>query len=305
MRDCLGKHVMVIKDDGEYSPASDFDEDTLALLAADHASSDEQPEEQISAENADHYESLIVQCVLSAQMEKVEQNQQHTLFQTKCVIKERSCCMIIDGGSCNNLASSDMVEKLALTTKPHPHPYYIQWLNNSGKAKVTRLVRINFSIGSYKDVIECDVVPMQACNILLGRPWQFDRDSMHHGRANQYSFLYHDRKLVLHPMSPEAIMQNDVAKAAKAKSESNKNAKSVSSKKDEIRLKGHCLLATKSDINELVASTSVAYALVCKDILISIHDMQHSLPPAVANILQEYSDVFQVRYQRGCPNTRD
>jgi hypothetical protein len=31
---------------------------------------------------------------------------------------------------------------------------------------------------------------------------------------------------------------------------------------------------------------------VCKDALISIHDMQHSLPPAVANILQEYSDVF-------------
>jgi hypothetical protein len=28
--------------------------------------------------------------------------------------------LIIDGGSCNNLASSDMVEKLALTTKPPP-----------------------------------------------------------------------------------------------------------------------------------------------------------------------------------------
>jgi hypothetical protein len=45
-------------------------------------------------------------------MEKAEQNQRHTLFQTKCVIKERLCRLIIDGGSCNNLASSDMVEKL-------------------------------------------------------------------------------------------------------------------------------------------------------------------------------------------------
>jgi hypothetical protein len=57
-------------------------------------------------------------------------------------------------------------------------------------------------------------------------------------------------------------------------------------------LKGTCLLATKSDINDLIATTSVAYALVCKDALISIHDMQHSLLPAVANVLQEYSDVF-------------
>lgn len=34
--DCPSKHVLVVKKDGEYSSASDFDEDTLALLAADH-----------------------------------------------------------------------------------------------------------------------------------------------------------------------------------------------------------------------------------------------------------------------------
>ena len=304
MHDCPNKHVMIVKDDGECLSASDFDEDTLALLAADHAGSEEQIEEHVNADDADHYESLIVQRVLSAQMEKAEQNQRHTLFQTKCVIKDRSCRMIIDGGSCNNLASSDMVQKLALTTKPHPHPYYIQWLNNSGKAKVTRLVRINFAIGTYKDIVECDVVPMQACNILLGRPWQFDRDSMHHGRSNQYSFLYHDRKIVLHPMSPEAIMQTDVARAAKSKSESNKNDKSVIEDKDEIKLKGRCMLATKSDINEFNASTSVAYALVCKDALISNEDMQRSLPPAVANVLQEYSDVFPSEIPAGLPPIR-
>ena len=119
----------------EYSSARDFDEDTLALLAADHVVSEEQPEEQIGVEDADHYESLIVPRVLSAQMEKAEQNLWHTLFQIKCVIKEHSCRLIIDGGSCNNLASSDMVEKLALTTKPHPHPYHIRWLNNSVRSR--------------------------------------------------------------------------------------------------------------------------------------------------------------------------
>jgi hypothetical protein len=304
MRDFPNKRVMIVRDDGEYSSASDFDEDTLALLATDHAGNEDQIEEHINAGEADHYESLIVQRVLSAQMEMAEQNQRHILFQTKCVIKERSCRMIIDGGSCNNLASSDMVQKLALNTKPHPHPYYIQWLNNSGKAKVTRLVRINFSIGSYKDIVECDVVPMQACNILLGRPWQFDRDSMHHGRSNQYSFLYHDRKIVLHPMSPETIMQTDVARATKAKSKSNKNDKSVIGNKDEIKLKGRCMIATKSDINEFNASTSVAYALICKDALISIEDMQCSLPPAVANVLQEYSDVFPSEVPAGLPPLR-
>jgi hypothetical protein len=138
MRDCPSKRVLVIRDDGEYSSSSDFDEDTLALLADDHEGNDNHPEEHIGTGDADHYE-IIVHSVLSTQMERVEQNQRHTLFQTKCVIKERSCRMIIDGGSCNNLDSSDMVNKLALTTKPYPHPYHIQWLNNNG-AKVTKLV---------------------------------------------------------------------------------------------------------------------------------------------------------------------
>src|SRR4051812_35650345 len=79
----------------------------------------------------------------------------------------------------------ELVEKLSLTTRTHPHPYYIQWINNSGKIKVTRSVRVHFSIAAYADYVDCDVVPMQACSLLLGRPWQFDRNVVHHGRTNQ------------------------------------------------------------------------------------------------------------------------
>jgi hypothetical protein len=114
MHDCPTKCVLVVRDDGEYSSASDFDEDTLALFADDHEGNDDHPEEHI-----------VPVMQITTQMERVEQNQWHTLFQTKCVIKEWSCRMIIDGGSCNNLASSDMVGKPALTTKPHPRPYHI------------------------------------------------------------------------------------------------------------------------------------------------------------------------------------
>jgi hypothetical protein len=60
MRDCSSKRFLVKKVDGEYSSASDFDDDTLALLAADHAGNDEHPVEHISTGDVDHYESLIV-----------------------------------------------------------------------------------------------------------------------------------------------------------------------------------------------------------------------------------------------------
>jgi hypothetical protein len=62
--------------------------------------------------------------------------------------------------SCNNLASVDMVDKLALPTRQRPHPYYIQWFESSHKLKVTRTTRVHFTIGTYSDFVDCDVVPM-------------------------------------------------------------------------------------------------------------------------------------------------
>jgi hypothetical protein len=103
-------------------------------------------------------------------------------------------------------------------------------------------------------------------------------------------------------MSPKAIMHKDVAAARKTKSHDHakianhiaakdgvKHVKahrnSVASKKSEITLKGGRLLTTKFEVNELLASNSISYALICKDALITLHDMQQSLPPIVANIL--------------------
>jgi hypothetical protein len=77
--------------------------------------------------------------------------------------------------------STDLVKKVGLTTRPHPHPYHIQWLTDSGKAKVTQTRRVSFSISTYVDSVDCDVVPMDACSLLLGHPWEFHKDATHHG----------------------------------------------------------------------------------------------------------------------------
>jgi hypothetical protein len=61
-----------------------------------------------------------------------------------------------------------MVEKLQLQTKRHPHPYRMQWLYDCGAIKVSRSVRVPISVGAYVDQVECDVVPMHACHLLLG-----------------------------------------------------------------------------------------------------------------------------------------
>ena len=152
-----------MREDGEYSSASDLDEDTRAMLATNNVGDIKEHDTEeihINAEMADQYPSLVTMRVFSAQVGHTEMPQRHNLFQTKFVVKGHSVRVIIDGGSCNNLASIEMVEKLCLTTTRHPHPYYIQWFNDCGKLKVTRRVRVQFTLGSYRDYVDCDVVLM-------------------------------------------------------------------------------------------------------------------------------------------------
>ena len=166
------------------------------------------------------------------------------------------------------------------------------------------MVRVNFSIGPYHHSIHCDVVPMQACSMLLGRPWQYDIDSLHHGKTNQYSFVHNDKKLVLHPISLEAILKDELARASElknhehAKSENQivanelekhkkRNTKFDHGNQNEIKLKGSCFIATKSDMEEIDASTTICYALVCKETLFSLEEMPSTLPSTVTNLLHE------------------
>jgi hypothetical protein len=71
-----------------------------------------------------------------------------------------------------------------------------------------------------------------------------------------------------------------------------------------IKLKTPTLLATKSDLDELHASVGLCYALVCKNAFYSIDDTSIALPSAIANLLQEYMDVFPSEIPPGLPPVR-
>jgi hypothetical protein len=165
-----------------------------------------------------------------------EKLQQHNLFNIFFIIKDCRICTIIDGGSCNNLVSANFVTKIGLMTCAHTHSYYIQWLNNSGKTKVTHTACVHFSIGTYHDYADCDVVPMQACSLLLGRPWEFDTDVVHHGRTNKYILVHKEKKIVR--------CDRAIDKTAKRESEIQLDQTTPPSSSNAIKLKSHAMLAT-------------------------------------------------------------
>jgi hypothetical protein len=120
-----------------------------------------------------------------AEIEKLLQR--NNLFRTTCKTKDKVCKVIIDSGSIENLVSIEMVEKLELKTTTHPRTYKVSWLQKGHQVMITKQCLVEIKIGGYKDEIPCDVIPMDVCHILLGRPWKFDRNVIHDRRKNTYT----------------------------------------------------------------------------------------------------------------------
>ncbi|KAK9714162.1 hypothetical protein RND81_06G075800 [Saponaria officinalis] len=147
--------------------------------------------------------NLVLWRIMHSQQTSLDEDQRSLIFRSRCTIQGRVCNLIIDGGSCTNVASTTMVNKLKLNTQDHPTPYKLRWLNKGAEVRVDKHCLIPFSIGNvYRDEVLCDVVPMDACHLLLGRPWEFDQNATHQGRSNTYTFKQGNKKIILTPLPP-------------------------------------------------------------------------------------------------------
>lgn len=106
------------------------------------------------------------------------------------------------------IPSKTLIDKLKLPTSEHHHPHKLQWLNEESDLKVTKQTLISFSIGkNYQDQDLCDVISMDACHLLLGRPWQYDRNNVHDGHKNTCS-LHKEQKHITLPFNLSMIHKN-------------------------------------------------------------------------------------------------
>jgi hypothetical protein len=86
-KDCPSQRAYITTDDGGYISTSDI-EDEIDNTEV-HDEEDDIEDATFSAEDTMAYQAIIVQHVLSAQMEQAEQQQCHNLFQTFFIINNR------------------------------------------------------------------------------------------------------------------------------------------------------------------------------------------------------------------------
>jgi hypothetical protein len=115
--------------------------------------------------------------------------------------------------------------------------------------------------------------------------------------------MFKGQKIIIHPMTPEQIVKDDLARAIKTAKEQEPSPST--SDKSEIMLNAPVLLATRADFDDIRDAHFPCYALICSRVLVSLDDAPSlDIPPAVADLLQEYADVFPKDLPPGLPPLR-
>lgn len=189
---------------------------------------------------------------------------------------------------------------------------------------------ISFSIGRYKDEVWCDVVPMYASHMLLGRPWQYDRRVIHNGFKNRYSLIIDGQKYQLGPLPPKIIFEDQMRikqqyeelessltkTLGREKEREKKENGELSDKNESIgKYKGRenkeslserkmSVYAKMSDVKKALTMRQPLLVLMYKDVLIVSNKIDKSLPSVIVDLLQENEDLFPEEVPNGLPPIR-
>ena len=131
----------------------------------------------------------------------------------------------------------------------------------------------------------CDLVPMEATHILLGRPWQFDKKAFHDGHSNKFSFNFQGKRITLLPLSPKEV--NDDKKQMFEKR-----------KEEKVQLMAHTKEARKSLISfkgakKVMLSQKQIFLAYPSESSCSFQNPPPKCPQDLSIVLDEFKDVFQ------------
>lgn len=208
--------------------------------------------------------------------------QRTTFFSSTCTVKGKICRFVVDSGCSANVVSEEAVRKLALPVETHPHPYRLLWMQTGAEVFVSKRTLLSFSIGAhYKDTFHCDIAPMDVSHIILGRPWQYDREVIHNGKMNTHSFMFQGHKIMLLP-SPDTdpVPADDKQQTTKQ----------------------NLLIISKSQFEDELRAACPLFALVATDVSKEEHQV---IPLDFKELISEFHDLFPTNLPAGSLPLRD
>ncbi|XP_022553253.1 uncharacterized protein LOC111203620 [Brassica napus] len=121
---------------------------------------------------------------------------------------------------------------------------------------------------------------MDVSHLILGRPWQYDREVMHNGKLNMHSFMFQGRKITLLP-SPETDRIPPPQQKTTQQS---------------------LIIISKSQFEEEIREPCPLFALVAVD---TKPEQGVVIPPEFTPVINEFQALFTEDLPAGLPPLRD
>ncbi|XP_071939968.1 uncharacterized protein [Coffea arabica] len=285
MAQCPNRSIMYMNEEGVWQSEGEEEYADMPPLEEEGKDAD-----LIEIEEDPVARTMVTMRVLNAQAQE-DDLQRTNIFHTRCKIGDEVCLMIIDSGSCTNCVAADFVDQKHLSWTYHPKPYRLSWLNDGGEVKVTKQALIAFSIGRYKDQVLCDVIPMQASHVLLGRPWEYDRQADHIGLTNKYKFIMDHLKITLSPLTPTQVYEEQLhLRKEREKRQLREAKKKPNVPEDEGKKKVEAELREKGNSSGKKLSEAESLKVNKKSFY--------------ASVREEFKDVFPEELPKGLPPIR-
>ncbi|GKE91917.1 putative gag-pol polyprotein, partial [Tanacetum coccineum] len=132
----------------------------------------------------------------------------------------------------------------------------------------------------YHDEITCDVLPIDACHLVLDRPWLFDKHVYHNGHLNTYSIFINGKKITLTSLKP-----NEISKVK------------MNTKSDKV-----LFMSQKELVKELESGTYVLALLMFEK---DKEKKGYNVPSLVKPLLSKFANVFPKELPPSLPPIRE
>ncbi|GJZ20861.1 transposon ty3-I gag-pol polyprotein [Tanacetum coccineum] len=141
---------------------------------------------------------------------------------------------------------------------------YVEPLDGEAEQVTYVVQRTMCSPKHYNELVTCDVVDIEACQVLLARPWQHDMDATHQGKSDMYLFKWSGKTIAMLPLS----------------------VVSLKTKLDNKTLV--TLVASPKEFQAEKKEMGVSYALVVK----GVEDvMENEIPTVIKPLLTEFGMI--------------
>lgn len=132
---------------------------------------------------------------------------------------------------------------------------------------------VKCKVGHYHDEVLYDIIPMDACHLLLGRPWHFDRHVVHDGHANTYSLT---KDGFCHKQKPMIKEGEKVCSSARI-----------------------CFVEGRKFLDGM-NHQRMCYALIPR----KEKEVSSEIPPKVLDLLSDFGDIISDNVPEGLPPVR-